>query len=168
MSDEMTRADLLAFLDELGGHGASLEAVDDGYLATIITNKIQLTVDQGRIEKVLRNERLPTDWRAALTMRFYDLEGARRAIEDAKVGRPHVVGGLAVKIPDGVDVTHFYAQNRTVTARVDGRGRRLLDLFRNEYVSLAMGSDGTKWVEANPEIQRSLDMNHTATNYPTE
>jgi hypothetical protein len=166
---ELSRADLLALIDAIGGHGAPLDDVETDMLEAILRNRLQLVSDAARIEKVLRDHKtLPLDVRAMLVMRLHEIDNAKRAVANALAGRPHVVGGLEVVIPHDIPTSTFLGLNgRVVVARLDEHGRRILDLLRSEWTTLAMSAEAPKWIEVNLEIHRNLGMVHNAPAVPT-
>jgi len=155
--EELTRGNLLALLDDLGGSGESVTAADDQMLEMIVKNRLSLVVDMARIEAALTRP-MPTEWRARLTERRIELDNAARAVRDAASGRQPPRGNLVINVPDGVGISHFYGNGgRLCCSRVADDGRLVLDLFMNEFRNLlASRQHGRAWETANPEALQRL------------
>jgi len=152
--EQLTRNDLIALLDDLGGHGSSVEslqATDDETLVAIIKNRLALVVDMSRIESTLMRP-LPIEWRAQLTARRGELEQAAKAA--AAAGRQPPRGNLVVNIPAGIGVSHYYgARGRAAVARMNEDGRAVLDLFPDEFRALLQDrKHGLDWQNANSTL----------------
>ncbi len=151
----LTRDELLALLDDLGGYGVDLQAVDDDTLVAVVNNKINLAVDMAKIDVVLAKP-LPMSWRGRLTSRKIELENAARAVRDAAAGRQPPRGNMVITVPDGIGTTHYYGKDRVVCSRIEG-GRTVLDLHPQEFRSLLNDRHhGLRWQESNPEAVRQL------------
>jgi hypothetical protein len=144
---ELSRADLLELIDAIGGHGG-LDEITDDMLPAVFRNRLQLT-DPARIEKALARP-LPVEYRAMLMHRKLDLETetARRAMA---VDRQTQRGGLTVRVPDHLGISHFVGQNgRTIMVRADESGHAVLDLFPAEFhVLLQDRVHGLDWQKVN-------------------
>jgi hypothetical protein len=150
----------------LGEPGGPLDDVSDADLAHAVGARASLVSDIGRIESALMGT-LQQDVRTALTIRRSEIVASQRAAADAAAKPQPVQGGLTVVIPPGISLTTLYTQYRTVHARVDEQGRRVIDLLRPEWTTLAMSADAPVWIEANLEIHQSLDLVHTTPAVPT-
>ena len=156
--EELSRDDLIAILETLGGYDKStIKSADHDTVAAILKNRIALVADVARIESALLKP-LPLEWRAALMTRRIELENAARAVRDAAAGKQPPRGNLEINIPPNIGLTHYYgAGGRTVCARVAPHGGRVVDLFAGEFRNLLVDRQhGLSWQTCNPEALQLL------------
>lgn len=148
----LTRKELLALLNDLGGHGNLPADADDGYLAAIVTSKLALVTDIASIERALAKP-MPMTWRGRLTARKIELERAAQAVRDAERGGTPRKGNLVVTVPDSVGLSHYQGKTgRVAMARVED-GRVVIDLFADEFKSLLTDRKfGRDWHDANTAL----------------
>lgn len=97
------------------------------------------------------------DRRTALVTKRIELENAARAARDAAAGKQPPKGNIAVIVPEGMGISHFYGHNgRVACARVAEGGQIVLDLFVDEFRNLLVGGRGLDWQNANPEATALL------------
>jgi hypothetical protein len=145
MDKEMTRDDLLALLETLGGHGAQLDAADDVMLSAIIRNTLGGVTDAGAIDRALSRP-LSVEWRGRVQGRRIELG------QLAKVAprKPQAYPGLTAIVPPALEsMTHFIDDrgNSHETRIVDGK--RVLDLSVAAFRAFLGGPHGLDWSRAN-------------------
>jgi hypothetical protein len=152
MEMALTREELLALLDDIGGHGFVPEDADEATLTTITSNRLALVTNHAAIDRALTRH-LPMTWRGRLIARKIELDNAARAVADAARGRPPQRGNLVVVVPPGIGISHFHGQEgRVVSARTQD-GQTVLDLFAAEFRSLLSSRQhGLAWQAANPNL----------------